>query len=106
MTGWMPARHVIISPEALADLEAIWAYIANEASAPTAGTLVADVLDAVEKLAEMPGMGHRRADVRDARYRFWSVKSYVIAYRADAQALRVARVVHGRRDFRALFGGA
>ena len=106
MTGRMSARHVIISPEALADLEAIWAHIANDAGAQTAGTVVAEVLDAIEKLAEMPGMGHRRADVRDARYRFWSVKSYVIAYRADVQVLRVARVVHGRRDFRALFGGA
>jgi plasmid stabilization system protein ParE len=65
--------------------------------------VVAEVLDAVDKLAAMPGMGHRREDVRDARYRFWSVKSYVIAYRADAESLRVARVVHGHRDFRQVF---
>ena len=99
----MPARHVILSPEALADLEAIWTYIETEASADTASRFIAEVLDAIEKLAEMPGMGHGRADVRDARYRFWAVKSYVIAYRADAEALRVARVIHGRRDFRSLF---
>ena len=55
MTGRMSARHVIISPEALVDLEAIWAYIANEAGAQTAGTVVADVLDAIDKLADMPG---------------------------------------------------
>ena len=99
----MPARHVIISPEALADLEAIWDYVARAASVTTASDFIADILSAIEKLADMPGMGHRRADVSDARYRFWSVKSYVIAYRPDAEALRVARVVHGHRDFRQLF---
>jgi plasmid stabilization system protein ParE len=100
----MPAaRHVIISPEALADLEALWSYVSKEAGADIAGNFVTEILDAVEKLAVMPGMGHRRADVADQRYRFWSVKSYVIAYRADLQTLRVARVIHGHRDFRRLF---
>jgi plasmid stabilization system protein ParE len=99
----MPARHVIISPDALADLEGIWDHIGREAGARIASDFVAEILDTIERLAEMPGMGHRRADVRHPAYRFWSVKSYVIAYRADAQSLRVARVVHGHRNFRPLF---
>jgi len=99
----MPVRHVIISSDALADLEGIWDHIGQAAGGTTASDFVADLLDAIERLAEMPGMGHRRADVRHPGYRFWSVKSYVIAYRADAQVLRVARIIHGHRDFRLLF---
>ena len=51
----------------------------------------------------MPGKGHQRSDVRSGKYRFWSVHSYVIAYRYDETKLIVVRVVHGRRDFRKLF---
>ena len=41
-----------------------------------------------------------RADVRDDRYRFKRVKSFVICYRVDESDLRVVRVLHGARDFR------
>lgn len=51
----------------------------------------------------MPGMGHLRADVKGRRYRFWTVRPYVIADRFDAATLTVVRVVHGARDFRRIF---
>jgi plasmid stabilization system protein ParE len=51
----------------------------------------------------MPGMGHRRTDVRDQRYHFWRVRSYIIAYRYDANDLTIVRVLHGARDFRTIF---
>jgi plasmid stabilization system protein ParE len=46
---------------------------------------------------------HRRADVSDPQYRFWSVGNYVIAYRIEGDEVIVIRVVHGARDFRKLF---
>lgn len=65
---------------------------------------MADKLDAaIRGLIEMPGKGHTRADVTDKSYRFWSVYSYVIAYRYDDESLTVVRVVHGRRNLRRLF---
>ena len=34
----------------------------------------------------MLGKGHTRRDVRDPRYRFWTVRPYVIAYSFDDEA--------------------
>ncbi len=51
----------------------------------------------------MPGKGHTRADVRDVRYRFWSVYSYIIAYRFDEETVTIVRIVHGRRNVRKIF---
>ena len=59
---------------------------------------------AIRDLRSMPGMGHRRADVRKPAFRFWLVKPYVIAYRYDDKTLTLVRVLHGQRDFRGLFG--
>jgi plasmid stabilization system protein ParE len=58
---------------------------------------------AMKQLAQFPGMGHSRADVSDARYLFWAVEKYVIAYRIEAKELVIVRVLHGARDFRRIF---
>ena len=95
-------RKLRIRPQARLDLLEIWHHIA--ADGVTAADRVVGELDrAIRELPEMPGKGHRRADVGDARYRFWCVFSYLIAYRYDDQSLTVVRVVHGRRKLRQLF---
>lgn len=48
-------------------------------------------------------MGHRRAEIRDERYRVWSVHSYLIIYRPDTSPLNVVRIVSGYRDLKQLF---
>lgn len=98
-------RKLVIRPQARIDLLEIWHYIARDSV--TAANKVADKLgQAICGLVEMPGKGHRRADVKSPQYRFWSVYSYLIAYRYDQQALTIVRVIHGRRDFRKLFNRA
>jgi toxin ParE1/3/4 len=93
-----------ISRMANNDIERICDYIAQDN--PAAADRVDEKLhEAIELLAKVPGMGHTRADVKDKRYRFWVVGSYVIAYRMEAHELVVVRVLHGARDFRRLFGG-
>ncbi|HYO10087.1 MAG TPA: type II toxin-antitoxin system RelE/ParE family toxin [Tepidisphaeraceae bacterium] len=95
-------RQLLIRPQARLDLLQIWHYIA--ADNPGAAEGVIERLEsAMRGLAEMPGKGHRRSDVADVRYRFWSVFSYLIAYRYDAASLTVVRVVHGSRNVRGLF---
>jgi antitoxin ParD1/3/4/toxin ParE1/3/4 len=80
----------------------IWHFIARESV--QSASRVTDTIEAeIRELATMPGKGHTRSDVRDDRYRFWSVFSWVIAYRYDEKTLTVARVVHGHRNFRKLF---
>lgn len=62
-------RKLLIRPQARLDLLEIWHYIARDNV--TAANRVSERLDAeILGLLAMPGMGHRRADVKNSRYRF------------------------------------
>jgi antitoxin ParD1/3/4/toxin ParE1/3/4 len=53
------------------------------------------------RLAQTPGMGHHREDLVDGRQRFWTVYSYVIAYRDQTRPLEIIAIVHGARQLEA-----
>jgi toxin ParE1/3/4 len=95
-------RKLLIRPQARLDLLEIWHHIAND-SPRIASNVIAKIDLAIRGLVEMPGKGHSRADVKNKRYRFWSVYSFVIAYRFDETTLTIVRIVHGGRNFRRLF---
>ena len=95
-------RKILMRPQARLDLLEIWHYIAPH-NMSTATRMVESLEAAIRGIAEMPGKGHTRRDVTDARYRFWSVRPYVIGYHYDDALLTVVRVVHGARNFRHLF---
>ena len=96
-------RAIVFQARARRDINATWDHIA--ADNVQAADRVADQIErAVRMLAELPGAGHIRHDVRDPRLRFWTVKRYVIAYRYTSRTLTVLRVLHGARDFRQIFG--
>ena len=94
---------VVFAKTARTDLVEIWKYL-QPRSPHSAGRVVDEIESAIRKLAEMPGMGHTRADVPDAQYRFWRVYSYIIVYRHARKTLHVVRIVHGARDLRRLLG--
>jgi toxin ParE1/3/4 len=95
-------RRLFIQPQARVDLLEIWHHIAGDSI--TAANRVGEKLDKeIRGLLRMPGKGHTRKEVTNPHYRFWTVYSYVIAYRYDDATLTVVRVVHGHRDFRRLF---
>jgi len=100
----MALLRIIIARRALSDLDDIWTYLAAEATPEIARRVVAEILDAVDALAEMPGMGHTHADI-PSRYRFWRVFRFLVIYRFDTRTLRVNRVIHGSRDLRRIFRG-
>ena len=52
-------------------------------------------------LAEMPHVGHLRPDLHP-ELKCSVAGSYVIFYREIDGGIEVARVLHGRRDFRAI----
>jgi len=58
---------------------------------------------AFTRLAETPGLGHHREDLADPRHRFWTVFSYVTAYRDETSPLQIIAVVHGARQLEAFF---
>lgn len=100
----MPTRRIIVAATARRELREIWTYLATHASARVADRILGEMHDALQLLRDMPGLGHYRNDVSDDRYRFWAVRSYILAYTADSRTLRVSRVLHGREDFRRIFG--
>ena len=95
-------RAIVFNARAREDLFDIWEYIAAD-SVDAADRILDRIESDIFKLAEMPGMGHQRADVEDPRFLFWSVGPYVIVYRYTRRTLYVTRVVHGARDFRKIF---
>ena len=90
---------LVIADKALQDLTGIIGYIRNDRP-ETANRIEERFWREFDSLCEMPGVGHRRTDVADDRYRFKRVKSFIICYRIDGSDLRVVRVLHGARDFR------
>jgi plasmid stabilization system protein ParE len=95
MTGY--AFH----PEAEADLEAIWEYIAEDSE--SAADRMIDLIEAtIEGLVPFPYQGHLRNDLTMRPLRFTSAGNYLIAYAPDKKPLWVVAVMHGRRSPRVM----
>ena len=90
---------LLVSEQALRDLTEIHEYIRAERPM-AADRMIERFWRTFEFLCDFPNSGHVRSDVRDARYRFKRVKSFLIGYRVDGSDVRIVRVLHGARDFR------
>jgi toxin ParE1/3/4 len=90
--------NVLIRETALADLQGISAWIAKD-NPSAARTVVARIFDAIGRLGEFPGLGHRG---KVAGTREWVVRGlpYIVVYEIDAthDELRIVAVFHGARD--------
>jgi toxin ParE1/3/4 len=91
------AHRVVWSGRALADVEAIAAYIAEDSPA-YARSVVRRIIASTRNLAEFPLSGRKVPEFDDDEIREVLVQSYRVIYRVRAGALVVAAVVHGRRD--------
>ena len=87
----------ILAPEALQDLQGLWDYIATE-NLDAADRVIDTLFAAFERLAAMPGLGHRREDLTDRPLRFWTVDVYLVIYRAEQTPIEIVAVTRGRRD--------
>lgn len=68
-----------LSPEADADLDDIWLYVARD-SVKAANRVRDQILDALDRLAEYPQAGHVREDIVPTTLRVWPVHSWEIIY--------------------------
>src|SRR5438552_3275547 len=94
----------VLTPAAEGDLLKILEYL--EGDGPSAILRVIDaVYEAMQLLADNPGIGHVRTDLTDADVRFWPVFKYLVIYRPETNPLEIVRVLHGRRDVKRLLGG-
>jgi len=92
MTGY--AFH----PDAFADLDEIWEYIAETTSMPPTG-FSANIHSTLTTLAGSPQIGHRRPDLTTRPLRFHVARDeYLIAYAPAEKPLWVLAVFHGRRN--------
>ena len=94
-----------VAPQAEADLDDVWLYVARESGSMDVATRL---IDAIARrfflLANFPYIGRSRDEDFGAGMRSAYVGEYVIVYCVDGQDVLILRVVHGRRDLEALFG--
>ncbi len=87
-----------LSPEALADLQEIWLYIASD-NPGAADILESEIYEACELLARNPRLGHKRPDLTDEPVLFWPVRGrYLVVYHRSNRPLQIARILHAARD--------
>jgi len=89
---------------ARADLDDLWAYAARETgSEGRADHAVDAIAERFITLTDYPRAGRMRGDLGRG-LRSFAAGDYVIIYRVVRTDVVILRIVHGRRDLRALFG--
>ena len=92
-----------LAPEAEADLDELWYYVATNASVEVADRLVDSITTRFFLLGLHPGAGRRRDDLRPG-LRSFPVGDYIVFYRVEGDDVLIQRVVRGSRDLAALLG--
>lgn len=90
-----------VSDFAKFELLDIWEYIAKH-NLTAANRMTERITQTYDLLARHPNIGPARDEIA-VGLRSFPVGSYVILYRVTDERLLIERVVHGARDFGALF---
>ena len=86
-------------PEAEADLNEIWFYVAREsASTETANRLIDSITHRFYVLGQQPHIGRRRDHDLRPGLRSFPVGEYVIIYRIEGNSALILHVMRGSRD--------
>jgi plasmid stabilization system protein ParE len=91
----------VLHPEALADLNEIWEYIASD-NPSAADRMLEEIYEAIRGVVPFPQQGHRRSDLSSRPLRFLAVREYLIVYAPDEKPLTVLAILHGRRNPRVI----
>jgi toxin ParE1/3/4 len=86
---------VVFSPEALADLATIKAYI-GDLNPPAASRIAIQLVAACDRLEHLPERG--RPGLVAGTREITSIWPYVIVYRIADQSVEIVRVWHGAQD--------
>lgn len=93
---------VVFSPEALAQLEALYRYIAAATSPDIAYRYTSAIISYCEGLQAFPHRGTRRDDVRPGLRITNYKKRAVIAFEVSANVVSIIGVFYGGQDFETL----
>jgi len=96
-----PGRPVIWSPDALADLDAIWNYYVRVAGRNTADKVSREIGKVVCVIEDHPLAGRSRAEVRPG-LRSVAASPHVVFYRVADGLVEIVRVLDGRQDIDAI----
>lgn len=78
-----------LAEDAILDIDAIWLYLLEREGLQTADRIVTDIFKGFYRLAEMPGIGHRRADLTSRSVLFYRILSYLIVYQPGSVPLTI-----------------
>jgi len=94
---------LLFDQDAKSDLRKIVHYIGVEQFRPdTARDVAAKIYRECKRYARNPSMGQSRDDILPG-LRLFVVRPYVVFYYPVDDGIRVLRVIHGARDYPALF---
>ena len=94
-----------ITPEAKADIFEIFEYITKNLAAPAAAEeRIKKIESACNRLTVFPFLGviPRDATLAKKGYRMLIVDHFLVFYTVDEQAVKIMRVVYGRRNYQRL----
>jgi len=95
-----------IPPQARADLDGIWLYIARESGSPdTATRAVESIVDKFALFSKFPHIGKSLEAESRPNVRTFPVGNYVIFYSVRPGEIRILRIIHASRDAENVFFG-
>jgi toxin ParE1/3/4 len=93
-----------LAPQARADLDAIWLYIARESGSTDSATrTVGAIADKFGLFARFPNIGKSLESGLRPNVRTFPVSNHVIFYRVKPGEIRILRIIHASRDAQAVF---
>ncbi len=96
------SHEIVVSPEARAQLDNLYDYIAEAASAATAFRFTNAILDQLESLRDFPNVGTRRDDILAGLRTIGFRRRVTIAFVVEATEVLVIGLFYGGQDFEAV----
>lgn len=93
---------IVLTPEAEAQLDELYEYIAREASLAIATRYIDAVVERIEGLTNFPHRGTPRDDIRAGMRTIPFRRRLTIAYAVVADEVRIVGVVRAGQDFEGL----
>ena len=90
-------RVLLWSPSALADLQEIWDFYAEQADVDVADRMLDHIHSRTADLLEFPELGAPVSELGMGRRRL-VLAPHVVFYVLDGDAIQILRVLHGRQD--------
>jgi len=91
----------VFHPDAFADLDDIWEFIAAD-NLNAADRVLEEIHETIRALVLFPQQGHTRSDLTSRPLRFHPVRDFLIAYAPNGKPLVVMAILHGRRNPRVM----